>query len=370
MGWARRPRAPSKPKTVQPSRGRRTLKVLGEDPTTGEVRLRPDTVDDLWHLSHVIAPGDVVVARTWRAPEEATKDKLRAGKVEKQAMTFAIRVEQVELQAENQRLRLLGVIIEGPQEHGAHHTLNIEPRGEVGLRKERWSDSDRARIEDAIASSKRPILTILAIESDEATIAAVRPMGLAKVAEIFGHVSGKRYGTDPKVAKEEFYAETLEAVMRHVGEGPLLVVGPGFWKDEFVEFGRNHESSFPAAVRVEPTGQAGMTGVTEAIRRGAVDRFEGERRAADEIRLVEEFLEALGRDDPATYGEAQVEAALDAGAVSLLLVADDRVRGSGERLLEKARRVRAEAFVVNAKSESGRKLVALGGFAALLRYRL
>ena len=33
---------------------------------TGEIRLLPESIDDLWHLQHLIAPGDMVFATTFR----------------------------------------------------------------------------------------------------------------------------------------------------------------------------------------------------------------------------------------------------------------------------------------------------------------
>ena len=42
----------------------------------GEIRLLPENIDDLWHLQHLIAPGDLVFATTFRSVDSAT-DKIR-----------------------------------------------------------------------------------------------------------------------------------------------------------------------------------------------------------------------------------------------------------------------------------------------------
>ena len=49
---------------------------------TGEISIIPESVDDLWHLKHVIEPGDLVYSFTYRRMEEAT-DKVRPDKTEK-----------------------------------------------------------------------------------------------------------------------------------------------------------------------------------------------------------------------------------------------------------------------------------------------
>lgn len=345
------------------------MRILKEDATKGEITVRPDTVDDLWHLSHVVRPADVAIAITWRTPEEAAKDKLRAAKVEKKPMLLAVRVEQIELHAATNRLRLLGVIVEGPQEHGAHHTINVEPLTEVTIRKERWSGQERQRLAEAVEASRRPVATFLAIDDDEAVVAVLRQMGVQKVAEVRGRVAGKRYEARVQSARDDFFGEILEALKGQRSDGPLIVLGPGFWKEQFLDWARTKEPGAVRAAVIEPTAHAGMPGVTEAIRRGVVDRVEADRRAATEIRAVEDVLEAIAKDDPVTYGEEHVRRAIELGAVSRLLVTDERVRTGGDALLDRARAMGAETLVVTSASEVGRKLESLGGYAALLRYR-
>ena len=37
----------------------------------GEIRLFPESIDDLWHLRHLINPGDLVFATTFRSVDTA-----------------------------------------------------------------------------------------------------------------------------------------------------------------------------------------------------------------------------------------------------------------------------------------------------------
>lgn len=60
---------------------------------TGEIRLLPESIDDLWHLQHLIAPGDMVFATTFRSVETAT-DKIRPEKIEKRPVRLGIRAEK------------------------------------------------------------------------------------------------------------------------------------------------------------------------------------------------------------------------------------------------------------------------------------
>ncbi|MFA5236681.1 MAG: mRNA surveillance protein Pelota, partial [Methanoregula sp.] len=76
---------------------------------SGEIRLLPESIDDLWHLQHLIAPGDLVFATTFRSVESAT-DKIRPEKAEKRPVRLGIRAEKVEFSEHGVRLRIMGII--------------------------------------------------------------------------------------------------------------------------------------------------------------------------------------------------------------------------------------------------------------------
>ncbi len=73
----------------------------------GEIVLFPESVDDVWHLSHIVVPGDLVYATTFRAPESSA-DKIRPEKLEKRLVRLGIRVEKVEFHRYSVRLRISG----------------------------------------------------------------------------------------------------------------------------------------------------------------------------------------------------------------------------------------------------------------------
>ena len=59
--------------------------------STGEIVLMPESVDDLWHLQHLIPPGSLVYATTLRSVDSAS-DKIRPEKQEKRPVRLGIRV--------------------------------------------------------------------------------------------------------------------------------------------------------------------------------------------------------------------------------------------------------------------------------------
>ena len=124
------------------------MRILGKDAGQGEVKVLPETDDDIWHLYNIIRTGDLVTASTVRR-DEKSDDKLRAERAEKKRMTLGVRVEKIEYDGDGLRMRLLGVIEEGPQDIGQHHTLMIEPGEPLRIRKAHWKTTDMERLEKA-----------------------------------------------------------------------------------------------------------------------------------------------------------------------------------------------------------------------------
>lgn len=348
------------------------MKVLGRDKEQGIVRLRVDSLDDLWHLRELVEPGDVASALTWRTADVESKGAERQGKPEKRAVHLGIKVESVEYAAFADRLRLLGPIVEGPQDIGSYHTISVEPQTELALKKTKgWRRHHEERLDEAVSATSKPLVTLLAIEENEAVVAVLRQYGVQKMADVAGHASGKQYART-KGEEESFFDEILLALRDHRPEGaPFLVLGPGFAKERFLAHARAKQPALVQGAMVEATGQAGMTAIHEALKRGTIDRVSKDQRVARETALVERLFVALATDAPAAYGADEVRRALEAGAGETLLVTDRLVReGAGERLLDLARQTGAAPHVVSSVHEAGKRLESLGGVGVLLRYRL
>ena len=102
------------------------MRILHQDARANEIKLLPETLDDLWHLYNLIDERDLVFAMTYRRGEEKS-DKLRPDRSDKVRMRLGIRVQKVEFHETEDVLRVLGVIEQGPQDMGEHHTLMIGP---------------------------------------------------------------------------------------------------------------------------------------------------------------------------------------------------------------------------------------------------
>ncbi|HIH43785.1 MAG TPA: mRNA surveillance protein pelota [Candidatus Methanoperedenaceae archaeon] len=332
----------------------------------GEISLVPESIDDLWHLKYIIGTNDLVFSFTKRRVEGAT-DKLRPEKAEKRPVRLGIRVEKVEFHRFANRLRVHGIIADGI-DTGDYHTLNIEEGTELSIIK-RWRQDQLMRIDDAVAAAKRPRVIIVTIEEGEGVIGVVRQYGV----EEYAHVE-RSYCKGEGNARQEFFGE-LAAALRHAAQNveAVVIAGPGFTKEDFLDFIRAREPEIAGKSTLEDTASIGVSGFQEALRRGAVDRIAQDTRIARESRLMEELLIEISKDGKAAYGIREVKGAQELGAVETLLIADEMLRderGDAAALVRAVERARGHIVVFSTGFEPGKKLEALGGVAALLRFRV
>lgn len=152
---------------------------------------------------------------------------------------------------------------------------------------------------------------------------------------------------------------------------PLIILGPGFAKEEFYTMGKALKPELFEKSALQGTGQVGMAGIQEAIKEGIAPQILQNTRVAYETTLVEELLGEIAKEGKYAYGSVEVENALLSGAVNVLLVTDRIVRErTADRLLGMANEQRAKIAIICTLHDAGKKLEGLGGIAALLRYRI
>ncbi len=341
------------------------MRVLHRDLKEGEVRLKIQNADDLWHLFNLVEAGDLVRAYTFRR-EESVSDKIRPERMEKVRMKIGLRVDKVEYQDFSDRLRITGVIEDAPQDLGRHHTLNVGVEDDLTIVKA-WREHHFRRIEEAVAATEAPLVTVVAIDDEEALLAEVRQMGIREIAVIRAERQGKMFpGADRRTA---YFQEVLDKAGAINPASPLLVVGPGFEREDFARHVQGRAPDVAGRIRLHGTSQGGVAGIREAMRAGLGAKVLEETRVAQETRLVERLLEEIAKDGLFAYGSAEVASAVGSGAVETLLVTDTRVRDlSVEQLMRTVESARGRVAIVSSHHEAGAKLESLGGLGAILRF--
>jgi protein pelota len=111
--------------------------------------------------------------------------------------------------------------------------------------------------------------------------------------------------------------------------------------------------------------------VQEVIGNGALDKLIGDLQLSREVKMMDEVLLRISQEGAVVYGRKEVEEAIGFGAAEQVLLADTLLRDEQIiTLIEKAEAMRATIVVLSSAFEPGERLIALGGIAALLRYKL
>jgi len=348
------------------------MRIIHRDLKHGRIKLAVETLDDLWHLQHLIEPGDVATALT-RRREHLKVNKLRPERLEKKSLTLSIKVDEVEFHRFANVLRLLGTITKGP-DIGKHHAFSIEPGSKLVVTKT-WRPEHLERLREAVRASRRPRVLLVAIDDESAELGLVRQYGLEGLGTISHRRAGKRYATERDADERKFFyqlASTINDIISREGVRAVIAAGPGFTKDAFQSFLRETCPELVERVRLDSISSGGRTGLYEIVRRGLVERISREDRLSFETSIVEQLMAEIAKGGLAAYGKAEVGRAASMGAIEKLLVADEVLRNNRDdmrELLEQARRTRGKVVVVSTEHDGGRQLLSLGGVAALLRFK-
>lgn len=300
------------------------MRILGRDGNRGEVKVLPETDDDIWHLYNVICIGDLVTASTTRRDEKAD-DKLRAERAEKKRMTLGVRVEKIEYDDDGLRMRLLGVIEEGPQDIGQHHTLMVEPGEPLVIGKTRWKQTQMDRLESAAKDTVKPRIVFVSLDQDEATVAVLRQSGLKEVVTVRSMRAGKQY--DEKGRPFDYHGEIVSKLSAvATPDMPLVLLGPGFEKEALADYIKHLPKGTFGTLYVQHTGQCGMVGINELIKSGMGAEILRESSVGVEMEAVENLMTEIGKGGLATYGPSEVASVAEAGAVDTLLILDSVLR--------------------------------------------
>lgn len=339
------------------------------------ITLVPETVDDLWHLSHVLEPADLIEGDTTRRIQRE-EENLRDTGGQREHLNVTIEVDDVEFARFANRLRVGGTIVDCSREDqlGHHHTLNVETHDEVTLEKQFKSDQ-LERLEEAEETADNPEVAVATVEEGAASVHTVQQYGTEEYVSITKPTGKGEYARP----RDELFAELGEA-LTHLDPDAIILAGPGFTKQDAHEYIEDNHRHLTDRISVVDTAAVGDRGVHEVLKRGAIEAVQTETRIAKEADLIDQLTERIAEGAKASYGPENVAEAAEFGAVETLLVLDERLRkerhGEGDwdidvnEVIETVEQQGGDVVVFSTEFAPGEQLKNLGGIAALLRYRL
>ncbi|MGD6852429.1 MAG: mRNA surveillance protein pelota [Candidatus Bathyarchaeia archaeon] len=360
------------------SNGCVALKIVQKDLRQGFVKVVPDTPDDLWHLYNVVFKGDEVYAYSSRAIKSDTETS-RPKSGERVSAFMGVRVESVGWDKFLGKLRVHGIIIHAPEiiPTGAHHTLAIALNQQMTIVKKEWPKHLLDRLEKA-SETEKPLL-ILSIDDEGFAIAETKQYGYETRVEQRMRLPGKQDADKRVEATKGYFKLALTSLEKlwAVNHNPIVIIGAGYVKNDFVNYLQDENRALSkAVVDVKSVNNGGTAGIDEALRSGVLLKTAHQLRIVEETETMEEVMKRLGKGEgTVTYGLDPVENAVMMGAVEKLIVADTALRDADEALrlkledlMHQVERRNAAVTVVSTEHEAGFKLLSLGGIAALLRF--
>jgi protein pelota len=352
------------------------MKIIEEDEKEATVEVLPETLDDLWHLSHIIEVGDNASSLTTRRIQDNTGDKLRSDRGVKKTFYLGLDIESISFHLFTGKLRLTGVITRGPEDLiplGSHHTLEVKLNSPLTIRKERWPKWAIKRLNQAIEASDKLSAIIVVLEDDTATLGLMRQYGIEYYGPIKGHVSGKRI-IDKNRQKNiiEFYEKVIESVTKFDSIQNIVIAGPGFVKNDFYDYLKDKHADLAKMAIVEPTGAGGRNGIAEVLKKGTVEKLTSENRVAYEMAAVNDLLTQIAMNSSKiAYGVREVTNASNMAAVSRMLILDTIIpQHDMSEVMEMVENMKGEVMVISSEHDGGKQLESLGGVAAFLRYEI
>ena len=358
------------------------MKIFRIDLKKGFAKVMPESLDDLWHLYNIILKGDEVHARTSRKvkPDDQYARPTKAKRV---PVNLGVQVEKMYWDKVLNRLRINGIVCDAPEKlsiNGSRHTIDVTVNTSLTIVKKKWQKHELDRLKQASRITAAP-LTIVSIDDEDYCVAVLRQYGIDVKAGGRTKLPGKLEADKRVKAKQLFFKFALKSLREAWAplNSPIVVIGPGFIKDDFVNYVNKETKDVAASIiGVRGVNSAGLSGIQESLRSGILSNMLEHMRVADEMNAMEEFLARLGKGkSTVTYGFGEVEKAANYGAVEKLLVADSTLRETTdekrialEKLIKTVEDTRGEIMVLSTEHEAGTKLLSLGGIAALLRFPL
>ncbi len=350
--------------------------ILSKDYKNGFVKLSPENADDLWYLSSIIEIGDEISGTTLRKISVSGGSDDRSKSAVRKPMFIKIKAEKIEFSKHLQSLRILGPIIDGPEDlpRGEYHSFAISPGEKFNLNKHKIYKYQIDKIEDS-TNTNLPSIILCVFDREHAILAILKRQEYEILTELKGNVEKKNYeqkGTD-------FYKE-IEKVMQDYNKKyeplTIIIASPAFFKEDFVK--KVEDDLLKKKFVLSTVHSVTKNALNELLKRPELKEVLKQGRAAKELGLVEELLFEISKDAAAVYGIKQTREASEAGAIQTLLITDNYIQKMREENkfhgVEKIMRTVDESsgkiHIINSENEGGEKLDGLGGIAAILRYKI
>ncbi|KAI5860490.1 hypothetical protein GGS23DRAFT_599308 [Durotheca rogersii] len=371
------------------SKSSQRLDEIGE----GSVTLLPIDPEDMWHANNLIGPQDVIKAHAIR--KVTTESKTGSTMSERVHTELTIRVTSTFFDPAASQLHVSGTVIKENNfvSLGQYHTLDLELNRPFTIWKQYgWDSVARETLSDALRQDKDGAVAAVVMQEGLANICLITEYRTVLKQRVESTIPKKRSASsDQDSGMRRFFDKTLSTLVRSIDcsvPRPLLLASPGFVAGDFKKYvsdegtrrGDKAMMAMAKGATVVHSSSGHLHSLNEILKSAEVTATMKDMKFSKETRFMDEFFEKLRRDDGrAWYGVAPVERAVREGAVgrgggvllvnnSLFRSMDIATRKKYVAMVDKVKEDGGEARILSSDHESGQRLEALGGIAAVLTY--
>jgi protein pelota len=335
----------------------------------------PEDADDLFTLRRVVEKDDHVITDTTRLVKPV-KEYGRPDRGERVKVRVSIRVEQTELDAAVDRLRITGTITETDNEmvtKGTHHSLSVQPGDMITIDKGRkWKEVELQMLKRAGGGAS---FILVAIDAQEAAVAKVSGTHVKIIPNIYSGQSGKRYQTKNNPSIEVYFTDIAKTVSSIIGENDeVIVFGPGETRRRFFNALVSRQDVPKDNVRVvDGVDVAGEDGIFVFLRSPAMKEAMSASKLASVSSMLDRVMLMVNRGEAKfAMGMPEVSQAAEMKAIEAVVFSDSIFKTANEdevvKLLNLIESHGAKTFAVDSSTDIGLRVSSLGGIVALLRY--
>jgi protein pelota len=332
------------------------MKIISFYENEGRLKLRLDTVEDLWTIQRIIFSGDAVKSESLR------KFKTNEGdKGELKEVIIKINVEKIEFDKLANRLRITGKIIDGkPLEYihlGSYHTLNIAAGDTLEITKKNWPNYIRSLIDEAIKNTKKAVLGIIVVDDEKALFAYLLNYGITFENEIYSNLSKRLSQKDFQEQENKYYQKILD-LCKNMKVDTIIIAGPAFTKENIKKYGDENGffKNLNKKIIFEDASSAERSAVYEIIKsEKTIDILKAER-VRKEFILMDEFLNfySIGKGK---FGVDEIKNAIENYEIKVILINDIIISDPKiQELLALAEEKKINIEIFNTNDEAGIQL--------------
>ena len=342
------------------------MKIIKSDFKKGFVRIKTNVIDDLWYLEGIVEVNDFIESRTLRTLFlERDGRRTKIGKI---PMMLKIQVEKIEFHKHANRLRLLGKIVEGPEDVqlGSYHTIEVGVGTILTIIKEEWKKYQIERLKKAQITI--PDVLIVVVDSTQTTFGLLKRSGVDIVSEFRNPHSIQEEDKLP-----EFYKKVATEINKFSPRvNKIILAGPGFAKEHVQKIIKEKHPDINEKLIVDTTSSATKAGINEILKKGTLDKVIAESEIIKESQIIQEFFLHLQKDDGlSVYGLDQIKEADNVGAIKILLVSEEKIREDEiEELAREVEKKKSQVEIVSRTHDLGEQFHRMGGLGAILRFRI